>query len=104
MLVASWRGPFRYTMYSSFSTRRRNLVRSLELACLALRISKTASAAGDPLPSWHETTPKKAIIVFVEKVAKEGSPDFIPIPERIAVFDNDGTLWAEQPIYFQLAS
>jgi phosphoglycolate phosphatase-like HAD superfamily hydrolase len=59
--------------------------------------------AQDPLPSWNDTAPKKAVIAFVEKVTKPGSPDFVPVPERIATFDNDGTLWAEQPIYFQLA-
>ncbi|HVU07357.1 MAG TPA: HAD family hydrolase [Verrucomicrobiae bacterium] len=58
-------------------------------------------AADDPLPSWNDTAPKKAIIAFVEKVTKEGSPDFVPPAERIATFDNDGTLWCEQPIYFQ---
>src|SRR5262245_52251886 len=59
------------------------------------------TAAADPLPSWTDTAPKKAIIEFVGRVTKEGSPDFVPPPERIAVFDNDGTLWAEQPTYFQ---
>lgn len=58
--------------------------------------------AADPLSSWNDTASKKAIIQFVEKVTKEGSADFVPIAERIAVFDNDGTLWAEQPMYFQL--
>jgi len=58
--------------------------------------------AADPLPSWNDTGPKKAIIAFVEKVTKPGSPDIIPAAERIATFDNDGTLWAEQPMYFQL--
>jgi phosphoserine phosphatase len=58
-------------------------------------------AAGDPLPSWNDTAPKQAITAFVEKVTKEGSPDFVPPAERIAVFDNDGTLWSEQPMYFQ---
>jgi haloacid dehalogenase-like hydrolase len=57
--------------------------------------------AQDPLPSWNGTAPKKAIVAFVEKVTKEGSPDFVPLNERIATFDNDGTLWAEQPLYFQ---
>jgi hypothetical protein len=57
--------------------------------------------AADPLPSWNDTAPKKAIVAFVEKVTKEGSPDFVPVPERIATFDNDGCLWAEQPMYFQ---
>ena len=58
--------------------------------------------AADPLPSWNETAPKKALIAFVERVTKEGSADFVPVPERVAVCDNDGTLWAEQPRYFQL--
>jgi hypothetical protein len=63
----------------------------------------TVSTAGaiDPLPSWTDTAPKQAVIAFVEKVKKDGSPDFVPLSERIAVFDNDGTLWAEQPMYFQ---
>jgi phosphoglycolate phosphatase-like HAD superfamily hydrolase len=59
------------------------------------------AAAQDPLPSWNDTGPKKAIIAFVARVTKAGSPDFVPPSQRIATFDNDGTLWAEQPIYFQ---
>jgi hypothetical protein len=62
----------------------------------------TTTFAADPLPSWHDTAPKKAIVAFVEKVTKPGSPDFVPEAERIATFDNDGTLWTEQPMYFQL--
>jgi phosphoglycolate phosphatase-like HAD superfamily hydrolase len=58
-------------------------------------------AAQDALPSWNDTAPKKAIETFVARVTKQGSPDFVPVAERIAVFDNDGTLWAEQPLYFQ---
>jgi metallophosphoesterase (TIGR03768 family) len=61
---------------------------------------KSAFAA-DPLPSWNDTAPKKAIIAFVEQVTKEGSPNFVPPSERIATFDNDGTLWSEQPMYYQ---
>ena len=57
----------------------------------------------DPLPSWNEGAAKKAILVFVDAVTSDGGPQFVPAAERIAVFDNDGTLWAEQPIYFQLA-
>jgi len=60
-----------------------------------------AYAQNDPLPSWNDGKAKQSIITFVEKVTKPGSPDFVPVPERIAVFDNDGTLWAEQPMYFQ---
>jgi phosphoserine phosphatase len=57
--------------------------------------------AEDPLPSWNETATKEAIVAFTEKTTTEGSPDFVPPTERIAVFDNDGCLWAEQPMYFQ---
>ncbi len=60
-----------------------------------------AALAADGLPSWNDTGAKQAIVQFVEKVTKEGSPDFVPAPERIAVFDNDGTLWSEQPAYTQ---
>jgi hypothetical protein len=65
-------------------------------------MSALADLAGDPLPSWNDTASKKAIMTFVERVTKQGSPDFVPEVERIATFDNDGTLWAEQPMYFQL--
>ena len=73
------------------------------LLALVLLLRVTCSVrADDPLPSWNDTAPKKAIIAFVEKVAKEGSPDFVKPEERIATFDNDGTLWVEQPIYTQV--
>ena len=68
---------------------------------LSLLIFTNAALAADPLPSWNDTAPKKAIVAFIEQVTREGSPDFVPVTERIATFDNDGTLWAEQPIYFQ---
>jgi phosphoserine phosphatase len=64
-------------------------------------LSTIAMAGADPLPSWNDVQAKKAVIEFVEKVTKQDGPDFVPQPERIAVFDNDGTLWAEQPMYFQ---
>lgn len=54
-----------------------------------------------PLPSWQEGATKTAILDFVRRVTTEGSPDFVPPPERIATFDNDGTLWCEQPNYVQ---
>lgn len=57
--------------------------------------------AADPLPSWNATPAQKALTAFVEQVTKPGSPHFVKPEERIAVFDNDGTLWAEQPMYFQ---
>jgi phosphoserine phosphatase len=61
------------------------------------------AAAGDPLPSWNDGATRKALTDFVEKTTRQGGPDFVAPAERIAVFDNDGCLWAEQPIYFQLA-
>jgi phosphoglycolate phosphatase-like HAD superfamily hydrolase len=73
---------------------------TIALTC-ALALTATLTRAADPLPSWNDTAPKQAILAFVEKVTKEGSPDFVPIAERIATFDNDGTLWSEQPMYFQ---
>jgi len=56
----------------------------------------------DPLPSWNEGQSKQAIIEFVQAVTSEGGADFVKPADRIAVFDNDGTLWSEQPYYFQL--
>ncbi|QDU28871.1 haloacid dehalogenase-like hydrolase [Anatilimnocola aggregata] len=56
----------------------------------------------DPLRSWNDGKAKHSIVEFVEKVTTPGSPDFVPVPERIAVFDNDGTLWCEQPLPVQL--
>ncbi|MEM7008817.1 MAG: haloacid dehalogenase-like hydrolase, partial [Thermodesulfobacteriota bacterium] len=55
------------------------------------------------LPSWNDSKPKQSIISFVEEVTDPNSKSYVKPEERIAVFDNDGTLWAEQPIYFQLA-
>src|ERR1700742_4843409 len=77
----------------------RNLITLLAIAFAGF----TTARAGDPLPSWNDTAPKKAIIAFVEKVTKEGTSDFVPVDQRIATFDNDGTLWVEQPMYVQLA-
>jgi phosphoglycolate phosphatase-like HAD superfamily hydrolase len=64
--------------------------------------SQPVSAQSDALASWNDTAPKRAIVAFVEKVTKQNGPDFVPPNERIAVFDNDGTLWAEQPVYVQV--
>ena len=82
------------------TTRIQNLV-TVPLACMVVFMT-TAAQAADPLPSWNEGKAKQAIVEFVAKVTKEGSPDFVPVAERIATFDNDGTLWCEQPMYFQL--
>jgi hypothetical protein len=70
---------------------------------LLLIITTTARAQShDPLPSWNDGATKQAIIEFVEKVTKEGGPDFVPPHERVATFDNDGTLWVEKPMYTQV--
>jgi phosphoglycolate phosphatase-like HAD superfamily hydrolase len=77
---------------------------ALRLALLLLTAGLPAGArAADALPSWNDRPAKAAIVDFVARVTREGGPDFVPVPERIATFDNDGTLWSEQPIYFQLA-
>ncbi len=68
-----------------------------------LLAATSALAQSDDLPSWNETASKAAIVAFVEKVTKENTPDFVPELDRIAVFDNDGTLWTEHPMYVQLA-
>ena len=66
------------------------------LGCVA-----TTPAKMDPLPSWNDGTARRSIIAFVDRVTHPGGPDFVAPEERIATFDNDGTLWAEQPFYFQ---
>jgi hypothetical protein len=74
------------------------------LAGLAILVTATGSPAmaqTDPLPSWNDGARKSAIFDFVKRVTAEGGSDFVPVPQRIATFDNDGTLWCEQPIYIQ---
>ena len=68
---------------------------------LIVTIPSVAMATDDPLPSWNDGSAKKAVLDFVARATTEGRPDFVAPAERIAAFDNDGTLWAEQPIYFQ---
>lgn len=75
--------------------------RSFALVALAL-LGTAAAQAQDPLSSWNEGPTKSAITDFVTRVTTEGSPDFVPVEKRIATFDNDGTLWCEQPMYVQL--
>ena len=83
-------------------TRVRGLAEILAAVVIAaLALSSPQAAAQDPLPSWNDTAPKRAIIAFVSRVTKPGTSDFVPVSQRIATFDNDGTLWAEQPMYFQ---
>ena len=77
-------------------------VRNTFLRLAITFVSVTTLRAQDPLPSWNDTAPKKAIVAFVEKVTKEGSSDFVLPAERIATFDNDGTLWCEKPLPVQL--
>jgi phosphoglycolate phosphatase-like HAD superfamily hydrolase len=69
--------------------------------CLLPWALAAAAQAPDPLPSWNEGAAKKAILDFVQATTTTGSPQFVPVPERIATFDQDGTLWVEHPIYSQ---
>src|SRR6185437_2402983 len=69
----------------------------------AALIVSPALAADDPLPSWSDGPARAAIVRFVGDVTREGGPDFVPVEQRIAAFDNDGTLWTEQPYYNQVA-
>jgi phosphoglycolate phosphatase-like HAD superfamily hydrolase len=71
------------------------------LAFVVVGVGVPVGALADPLPSWNDTDTKAAIIDFVEGVTDPGGDGFVPEDDRIAVFDNDGTLWSEQPLYFQ---
>ncbi len=72
------------------------------VAATTFTMSATAILAQeDPLPSWNDGVAKRRIFDFVARTTTDGSADFVPVPERIATFDNDGTLWTEQPMYFQ---
>ena len=83
---------------------RRTFLATLLALGLASLISIQARAAEtDPLPSWNDGPTKQSILDFVAAVTKDGAPDYVPVPERIATIDNDGTLWVEQPIYAQFA-
>lgn len=84
-------------MNSAFHTVRAQIF----LAFAAVAVCAQAMAA-DPLPSWNAGPTKTSILDFVARTTKEGSPDFVPVAERIATFDNDGTLWCEKPTYFQI--
>jgi len=72
------------------------------LGVVVLLLAQPALAAADPLPSWNDGATKERIVNFVEAVTDPTGKDFVPPAERIAVFDNDGCLWAEKPAYFQL--
>jgi phosphoglycolate phosphatase-like HAD superfamily hydrolase len=90
-------------IHSFGETSRRGRQTSIAIALLSALAFTIASAhAQDPLPSWNDGSAKKSIIDFVEKVTKEGSPDFVAPNDRVATFDNDGTLWCEKPLAVQL--
>jgi len=73
------------------------------IAASLISLAPTVARGAEPLPSWNDSESRQAILRFVGRVTTAGSPDFVPVPERIAVFDNDGTLWSEQPVYNQAA-
>ncbi len=76
--------------------------RILLLGLVALLVSTPVFATGaDPLPSWNDGASKQSIVDFVTRVTTEGGPDYVKPEERVATFDNDGTLWIEQPLYNQ---
>jgi phosphoglycolate phosphatase-like HAD superfamily hydrolase len=88
------------------SVSRRRLISALAVLTVLPKTLLPAAAqttTGDPLPSWNDGAAKQSIVSFVAAVTREGSPDFVPVPQRIATFDNDGTLWSEHPMYVQLA-
>jgi phosphoglycolate phosphatase-like HAD superfamily hydrolase len=85
----------------STNSRRRALAPAFALALL-LALGTHAQAQNDPLPSWNDGAAKQAIVTFVKDTTTQGSPKFVPQPERIATFDQDGTLWVEHPMYSQV--
>jgi hypothetical protein len=89
--------------YFSGVSRRALLSALAALPALSISARAQTAASGDTLPSWNDGATKQAILNFVSAVTREGLPDFVPPAERIATFDNDGTLWVEHPMYIQLA-
>jgi phosphoglycolate phosphatase-like HAD superfamily hydrolase len=82
---------------------RRVVIKGLAGAAVVLSVAPPSFGQANPLPSWNDGPVKKAILDFVVRTTAAGGPDFVPVAERIATFDNDGTLWTEQPVYFQVA-
>jgi hypothetical protein len=78
-------------------------MRLLAFSAIAAAFASAPASAADSLPSWNDGPAKRSVVSFVERVTKEGGPDFVPAADRIATFDNDGTLWSEQPYYVQVA-
>ena len=81
---------------------RRDLLRGSMALVIAGAISEASSAADDPLPSWNDGPSKRAILDFVRATTNQSSPGFVPVEQRIATFDQDGTLWVEHPMYTQV--
>ncbi|MEZ5565007.1 MAG: HAD family hydrolase [Gammaproteobacteria bacterium] len=92
-------------MFAKIRTIRRGMtaIAIAGLLALATVLPAVAATSTDPLASWNDGATKHAMISFVEKVSDPSSKDFVPPQKRIAVFDNDGTLWVEQPMYTQVA-
>jgi phosphoglycolate phosphatase-like HAD superfamily hydrolase len=90
------------TTLIKFAARRAFLIAFVGFLCVAFP-RFDAHAQTDPLPSWRDGAVKKSIVDFVARVTAPGTADFVPAEQRIATFDNDGTLWCEQPFYSQLA-
>ena len=84
-------------------SRRMVLAAFLAIGLIGGAVVEARAADPDPLPSWNEGPTKHSILDFVASVTKDGGPDYVAPAERIATFDNDGTLWIEQPIYNQFA-
>jgi hypothetical protein len=93
----------REAVMRSYIHRRAVLTGLLTSAAATLVFKTTALAQGNPLPSWKDGKARQSILDFVAAVTREGSPGFVPVPQRVATFDNDGTLWCEHPMYVQLA-
>src|SRR6266566_2207417 len=78
------------------------IVKSLVVAVTVTLLSSSLPRADDPLAAWNDGPAKQAILEFVKATTTQGSPQFVPPEERIATFDQDGTLWVEHPIYTQV--
>jgi hypothetical protein len=89
-------------MHAVAQRTRRSFIAAAAFLALAFTAS-VPQAQTDPLPSWNDGSAKSSITAFVERVTRQGGPDFVPVEQRIATFDNDGTLWTEQPMYVQAA-
>jgi phosphoglycolate phosphatase-like HAD superfamily hydrolase len=84
-------------------TSRAGFPATIAAACILVAGCAVPGRSADPLPSWNDGAARQSIVAFVAKVTQEGTVGYVPPAERIAVFDNDGTLWSEQPVYVQLA-